>query len=633
MCGICGFFDTSHSTGAAQLEAMTLQLQHRGPDGSGTQLFNSPQGSLGLGHRRLSIIELSPLGKQPMAFEHLWVSFNGEIYNHAELRHELEQLGHRFISHSDTEVLLQAYARWGEAAINRFTGMFAFALYNSQTHNLLLCRDRAGVKPLFYYYHNGLLLFGSELKALTAHTAFKKQLNPQALEAYLQLGYVPAPHCIWQHTYKLPAGHYLHINLSQPLQHNTLIPQCYWDISHAYNKPVHNISYAEALHETEARLYKAFNYRMVADVPVGIFLSGGYDSSTVAALLQSRSHRPLKTFTIGVPDMGLNEAPQAAAIAKHLGTQHYSTNCTEAEALELIAQVPFYFDEPFGDSSALPTMLVSRLARQQVTVALSADAGDELFAGYNRYSYVMRLSGSLRQSPQSLRRILAALLRSKPLRHMPVLRHQPHYHHRLHKLQQLVDDPSARAFMWRLCSQYSDAELQGLMQQPAGLPPTLFNSHALNNSNDTLSYMLSLDYKTYLCDDILQKVDRATMHVSLEGREPFLDHELAEWVACLPGNFKYYRGQKKRLLKAINHKYLPESLMNQPKKGFAIPLARWLQNALKADVQQALGPKLPPQLNVQGVQAELQAFFAGHNERANRIWYLYMFSKWYERWA
>jgi len=633
MCGICGFFDTSHSTGAAQLEAMTLTLQHRGPDGSGTQVFNSPHGSLGLGHRRLSIIELSPLGKQPMAFKHLWVSFNGEIYNHAELRQELEQLGHCFTSHSDTEVLLQAYARWGNAAISRFTGMFAFALYNSQTQSLLLCRDRAGVKPLFYYCHKGLLLFGSELKALTAHTDFKKQLNPQALETYLQLGYVPAPHCIWQNTYKLPAGHYLHINLNQPLAADTLKPQCYWDICHAYNKPVNEISYAEALHETEARLYKAFSYRMVADVPVGIFLSGGYDSSTVAALLQSQSHRPLKTFTIGVPDIGLNEAPQAAAIAKHLGTEHYSAYCTEAEALALIAQVPYYFDEPFGDSSALPTMLVSRLARQQVTVALSADAGDELFAGYNRYSYVMRLSGSLRQSPQSLRRILAALLRSKPLRHLPILRHQPHYHHRLQKLQQLVEDPAARTFMWRLCSQYSDAELQRLIQQPAGLPPTLFNSHALNNSNDTLSYMLSLDYKTYLCDDILQKVDRATMHVSLEGREPFLDHELAEWVATLPGNFKYYRGQKKRLLKAINHKYLPQGLMNQPKKGFAVPLARWLQNELKADVQHALGPKLPPQLNVQGVQAELQAFFAGHNERANRIWYLYMFSKWYAHWA
>ena len=629
MCGICGFWDTGFGSTAQHLQAMNQTLLHRGPDGGGQQLFTLAQGQLGLGHRRLSIIELSALGHQPMAFEHYWVSFNGELYNHAELRQELEGLGHRFKSHSDTEVLLQAYARWGIGALERFTGMFAFALYDAQQQSLLLARDRAGVKPLFYYAHEGLLLFGSELKALLAHPQFKKHIHSGALEAYLQLGYVPAPYTIWQHAHKLPAGHYLQLQLPKTEGQ----PQPYWDISTAYNRPVLKLSYAEALEQTEARLQKAFNYRMVADVPVGIFLSGGYDSSTVAALLQKQSGRPLKTFTIGVPDLGLNEAPQAEAIARHLNTDHLTAYCTEAEALNLIRQLPYYYDEPFGDSSALPTMLVSRMARQQVTVALSADGGDELFAGYNRYRYVLRLGRSLQQTPQGLRRLLAALLRSRALRHLPLLSSHPHYHHRLHKLQQLVEDPSARAFMWRLCSQYSDAELQKLLQQPAGLPPTLFNSHRLNNAHDTLGYMLSLDYKTYLCDDILQKVDRATMHVSLEGREPFLDHHLAEWVACLPQSFKYHKGQSKRLLKDINQRYLPPALMNQPKKGFAVPLARWLQNELKNELCQALGPQLPPQLNAAGVAAELNAFFKGHNERAHRIWYLFMFSKWHETWA
>ena len=315
-----------------------------------------------------------------MEFEKLKIVFNGEIYNYAEIETELKYAGHTFKSHSDTEMILHAYNQWGIACIDKFIGMFAFVLFDEEKQELFCVRDRAGIKPFFYYWNDGLFLFGSELKSMVAHPMFKKEIEINAVASFMQFGYVPTPHCIWKNTHKIKPGHYLKFSIADKDFSN----KQYWNVYDAYNKPKLNIGFEDAKVETEKLLQSACEYRMVADVPVGVFLSGGYDSSTVAALLQKDRTEKIKTFTIGVPDAGLNEAPYAKDVAAHLGTDHTEYYCTEKEALELIPDLPYFYDEPFADSSAIPTTLVSKVARQQVTVALSADAGDEVFAGYTK---------------------------------------------------------------------------------------------------------------------------------------------------------------------------------------------------------------------------------------------------------
>lgn len=392
-------------------------MAHRGPDGEGYGVYQTDTATVGLGHRRLSIIDLSEGGSQPQTYQHFHITFNGEIYNYAEIKQQLEAKGHHFNSHSDTEVILHAYAEWGSEALQQFTGMFAFVIYDEAAKKIFACRDRAGVKPFFYYWSNGLFLFASELKAITQHPAFTKEINLDAVAAFMQYAYVPTPHCIYKNTFKLKPGHFIEVDLTaQKIQ-----TQQYWNVYDAYNKPVLNLSFAEALTETEKVLSKAFEYRMVSDVPVGVFLSGGYDSACVTALLQKNHTEKIKTFTIGVPDDGLNEAPYAKDIAAHLGTDHTEHYCTHKEAIEIVPQLPFFYDEPFADSSAIPTTLVCKIAREKVTVALSADAGDEVFAGYNRYDYVLKYGEKLKSIPPVMRRSAAAIMEAVPSTAIPLL--------------------------------------------------------------------------------------------------------------------------------------------------------------------------------------------------------------------
>ena len=358
MCGIAGFIDFNKTSSQELLDKITNTLIHRGPDAFGTNFFNNPKAHVGLGHRRLSIIDLSQLGIQPMQYQHLWISFNGEIYNYAEIKKELELLNHSFKSNSDTEVILHAFAQWGINCVHKFIGMFAFVIYDTVKEEIYCMRDRAGVKPFFYYWHNDLFLFASELKAFHQHPNFKKEINRDAVAAFIQFGNVPTPHCIFNNCYKLEAGCYLKFNI----QHSTFNITKYWNVYDAYNKPKLNISFEEAKTETEKIITSAVDYRMVADVPVGVFLSGGYDSACVTALLQKSNSQKLKTFTIAVPDIGLNEAPYAKQVANHLNTEHYEFECTQKEAIELIKELPYYYDEPFADSSAIPTTLVSKIA-------------------------------------------------------------------------------------------------------------------------------------------------------------------------------------------------------------------------------------------------------------------------------
>lgn len=633
MCGITGILDFSKKSSEEILTKMTNTLHHRGPDGGDVELFEEKDFQLGFGHRRLAILDLSEHGKQPMQFEHLWVCFNGEIYNFQEIKNELIELGHSFNGNSDTEMILHAYSEWGIGCVHKFIGMFAILIYDTKNQKIEVIRDRAGVKPLFIYEKNGLFLFASELKVFHQHPNFEKEINPSAVTAFLQYGSVPTPNCIFQNCRKLKPGHYLTIDLKSKSVSETQ----YWNVYDHYNAPKHKIDYLDAKSDTKRLLKSAFEYRMVSDVPVGVFLSGGFDSACVTSILQSDRTEKLKTFTIGVPDMGLNEAPYAKDIAKHLGTDHTEVECTEKEAIEMIVDLPFNYDEPFADSSAIPTTLVSKMARKEVTVALSADAGDEIFAGYNRYDYMAKYEAKLNRIPGFARNMASGLMNVIPSEYIPILKNKYNFHNRYEKLKNVLKDPSSENIMLSLSQQWTDDQMRNLMKASFSELPNWYKSKEMDmTTNSSLAYMMAIDYQTYLLDDILQKVDRATMTVSLEGREPFLDHRIIEYAAKLPDEFKYHNGIKKRIIRDIVYDYIPKELMDRPKMGFAIPIAKWLQTDLRDMVEEYLSEsKIKKQgfLEWEYVSKLKKQFFGGKKELDTKIWYLLMFQLWYEKWC
>jgi asparagine synthase (glutamine-hydrolysing) len=632
MCGIAGFIDFKKQTNEQVLSQMACAVSHRGPDGQGVYFTQNQNAFVGLGHRRLSIIDLSNAANQPMHYDGLHLIFNGEIYNYGEIKNKLIRKGHQFITHSDTEVILHSWREWGEKAIQQWHGMFAIALYDEKNNEVICIRDRAGVKPYFYYWLDDVFLFGSELKSLIQHPRFKKEINHNAVASFLQYGYVSHPHCIYQNTFKLQPGHLLRMNLETKQFSTTQ----YWNVYDAYNKPKLSIDLKEAIEETEKILHKAFQYRMVADVPVGVFLSGGYDSSCVTALLQQSSTEKIKTFTIGTTDEKLNEAPFAKQIAAHLGTDHTEYYCTPKEALDIIPELPYYYDEPFADSSAIPTILVSRLARKKVTVALSADAGDEIFAGYNRYDYISRYGKKLGAIPQPFRKLAVAAMSTVSSEKIPYLRNRRNFHSRYDKLKNLLADPSPSELLKNLSQVFNSKEIDRLFSNSVLELTTAHSSTELiNGYDDPLAYMMAIDYQTYMVDDILQKVDRATMSVSLEGREPFLDQDIIEWAAKLPSEYKYHEGQKKYLLKQIVHRHVPKEIMERPKMGFGIPVETWLNQELKELVAHYLGEeslKAHGLFDVQEVKNIVDGFFNGKKEKYLKVWYLLMFQMWYKQW-
>ena len=632
MCGIAGFIDFHKKSTKSNIQSMIEPLNHRGPDGEGVSLFKSKNAIIGFGHKRLSIIDLSQAGKQPMALNHLHITYNGEIYNYQEIKNELLELGHHFNGESDTEMILHAYTEWGIKAVERFIGMFAIALFDEKKQEVVFIRDRAGVKPLFYYQKNDLILFSSELKSFHEHPEFEKKLDLNAVAAYMQYGNVPTPHCIFKNCGKVKPGHYLKINLENKSQQEIQ----YWNVYDFYNQPKLNLSFPEAKIQTKELLKSAFNYRMVADVPVGVFLSGGYDSTTVSSLIQAESTARLKTFTIGVPDIGLNEAPYARDIAKHLGTDHTEINCTEEEAIEMIKDLPFFYDEPFADSSAIPTTLVSKAARKDVTVALSADGGDEIFGGYNRYDFMHRYGKTLNSIPKAVRKILVGAMGNISSEKIPVLKDKYNFHNRYEKLKTVLNDPSEKEIMLSLSQQFNDEQMKSVMKSEFTSLPTMFQSkEMLEDFKSPLSYMMAIDFQTYMLDDILQKVDRATMTNSLEGREPMLDHRILEFAAQLPDEYKYQNGIKKRILREITHDYIPKELLDRPKMGFAIPIAKWLKNELRDHVEEYLNEdRIEKQgiFNWEFITKLKMDFYKGRKEYDSKLWYFLMFQMWYERW-
>lgn len=631
MCGLTGFIDFNKKSNDVILKKMTDTLQHRGPDADGYSFTTTSNAQVAFGHRRLSIIDLSEGGAQPKSFDGLHIIFNGEIYNYQEVKDELISLGHSFNSHSDTEVILHSIRQWGIKGIDKWKGMFTIILFDEKNGEIICIRDRAGVKPLYYFWDNGLFIFASELKAIMAHPQFPKKIAPDSVASFLQYGYVPSPHCIFQQTFKLSSGHYLKLNLET----RKIKIEQYWNVYDYYNRPKLDISLADAIEETEKILEKAFQYRMVADVPVGVFLSGGFDSTCVAALLQKNTTEKIKTFTIGSTDKRHNEAPFAKDIAEHLGTDHTEYYCTPEEALEIIPELPYYYDEPFADSSAIPTILVSRLARKKVTVALSADAGDEIFAGYNRYEYLLKYNRKINKVPAPMRKAMAGMMDTISSDNIPYFRNTYNFHSRYQKLKGLLKDSSPSKMMKSTLQVFTPKELKKVFANSVTeLQTEHVNTELTKKYYDPLSYMLAVDYETYMSDDILQKVDRATMSTSLEGREPFLDQDIIQWAAQLPSDYKYRDGEKKYLLKQIVYKYCSHSMMDRPKMGFSIPIDHWLAYELKDIVMEYLDDKKLDHglFNNEYIHSLKDAFFTHKPELHIKLWHLLMFQMWYEKW-
>jgi asparagine synthase (glutamine-hydrolysing) len=628
MCGLTGFVDFTKRSDIEILNKMVSTLHHRGPNDRGSEVFNFDEVSVGLGHTRLSILDLSPSGHQPMHLEHLSIVFNGEIYNFQEIKNELFILGHQFKSESDTEVILHAFMEWGNSCMSKFNGMFVFAIFNKLTLEVTIIRDRAGVKPLFYYWKDGLFLFASELKAFNKHPRFEKKINENALHQYMDFGYVPTPYCIFENCGKLEPGHILTFITSKKSFEITK----YWDVNDYYRLSKLNISYQEAQEEVEKLLLSAFEYRMVADVPVGVFLSGGYDSTAVAAMLQSNRSEKLRTFTIGF-EQGNNEAPHAKEIANYIGTDHNEFYCTTKEAQDIIPTLAFFYDEPFADSSAIPTILVSKYASESVTVALSADGGDEIFAGYSLYKSYLNDLARLNLIPDNFKKEAACILN--------LAQHAIPKHSLLsQKIAVLtsVYNADKEKRQQKLLRNYPNVKTNSEIMNSLFIKKYEELSTSYDNDytdfNDALSIALSIDYRMYLQNDILTKVDRATMSASLEGREPFLDHRIIEYAAQLPNEFKYGSSQK-RILKDIVHKYVPQELLDRPKAGFSVPIYSWLKADLSPLLHENLNKKMIEStglFNTSYVDILMDKFTKGKLYDEVVIWRLMQFQMWYNEW-
>ncbi len=628
MCGITGFCDFNQSSIDKHLLEMMDALQHRGPNDSGKVLINTPFAQVGLAMRRLSILDLSPLGHQPMIFENLTIVFNGEIYNFSEIRILLEKEGYQFDSGSDTEVILKGYHYWGKKVVDKFIGMFAFVILDKQKNEIVIFRDRAGVKPLYYYYQDNLLLWSSELKSFHKHPFFKKEIDLDSLALYLQYSYVPTPYCIFKHTNKLKPGHYLEIDLNR----KSILEHKYWDVFDAYNLPLLELSEKELIQETEKILKSAYEYRMVSDVPVGVFLSGGYDSASVAALLQSEKSEKIRTFTIGFHESKFNEAPEAKKIANFLGTNHTEFYASPKDAKDILPQLPYIYDEPFADNSTIPTILVSKLASNSVKVVLSADGGDEIFGGYHKYQASEKYT---KMFPKWMQEILSYGMSTLNPQYLSILNKTYNFSSRYEKMRLIWKSKDPVDAMKYISQYITLSETRSFLSGAFKDIPTFFDEKTKLNSTDTLNNLLAIDYKTFLLDNNLVKVDRATMSVSIEGREPMLDHRLIEFLARIPSSQKIKNGDKKHLLKSIVHKYIPEALMNRPKMPFIAPLTLWFKDELKEQMNYYLSENMllaTKLFNAEPILALKDAYLSGKKVSHQKLWNLLVFQIWYEKW-
>lgn len=640
MCGITGFLMTGASLGRPEIQGlgrmMTDTLRHRGPDAH--DVWQDPDVPLLLGHRRLSIIDLSPEGRQPMeSFSGRYmIVYNGEIYNFPALKKELELAGVAFRGRSDTEVLLAAVEVYGlNLALQKLNGMFAFALWDRKEKTLHFVRDRFGKKPLYIGWAGKTLMFGSELKALRAHPDFSAQMNQAALSLYMKYGYVSAPQCIFENVWSLPAGHRLTVKLGAVDSGEDLSRhmQSYWDhwraLGDAKLKMDENKKDSEAVEEFSEILKAAVQDRMISDVPLGAFLSGGIDSSVVVALMQKHSGRPVKTYTIGFQEAGYDEAAHAKRIAAHLGTDHHEMYLEAKDALGVIPQLPEIFDEPFADVSAIPTYLVSKFAQADVTVALSGDGGDEMLGGYTRHIAGPRIWKRARLLPKPVRALIARKLQSVSTQKWDeYFSNRPQAGSAVHKAAAVFALDSQQQMYHHLAGQGGD---MFLMQRNE----TQQDTHDVwRNTDLTFSEkMMFMDALFYLQNDILTKVDRASMAVSLETRAPLLDVRVYDYCWSLPEKFKIRNGKGKWLLREVLKNHLPEEHFNRPKQGFNMPVAEWLRGSLRDWAEDLLArEKTKDCFDAQEVSTAWQAHINGSGNHSGKLWTLLMFQAWKARW-
>jgi asparagine synthase (glutamine-hydrolysing) len=638
MCGIVGFVCPGTNDLEATIARMTDRIRHRGPDADG--LWWDRETSVALGHRRLAIIDLSEAGAQPMmsADGRYIIVFNGEIYNHRVLRAALEAEGvpPQWRGHSDTETLLAGLAHWGCAeTLRRLNGMFAFALWDKERRVLILARDRVGEKPLYYGQSDGCILFGSELKALAAHPTWEGKTDRQALMLYLRYGYVPEPFSIYQDIWKLPAAHYVELTLDSERAE----PVAYWDMQAVIQAPRHRRDDHQLVRETEAALMQSVGSRMEADVSLGAFLSGGIDSSVIVAMMQAQSERPVNTFTIGFDVPGFNEADTAKEIAKKLGTNHTELYMQPRDALEVVPDLPKIWDEPFADSSQIPTLLLSKLTQQHVKVALSGDGGDEVFGGYNRYGAGFELFQRLNKMPGLVRKLASMTLNKLPahlldraISKLPMRFRQAAVGDKLTKLADVLRLADNSSYYRRLVSINQDPsrfviganEPKSLAMSPDAWP-------ALSDFRECMMY---LDTISYLPGDIMVKVDRATMSTGLEGRAPFLDHDLIAFAWGLPMDAKLRDGQTKWILRRVLDRHVPAALFDRPKMGFGVPIEHWLTGPLRDWAETLLAPA---RLRAEGffVVEEVRKLWDDHKQGRNRnhhqLWAILMFQAWLDQ--
>ena len=641
MCGIGGFIsylDQTEDSLRTTVWAMSDRLAHRGPDDSG--LWVDPAAGVALGHRRLSIVDLSPAGHQPMISScgRYVIVYNGEVYSHVELREELIACGRSFRGHSDTEVILEACAKWGiERALPRLIGMFALALWDRASRTLYLVRDRLGIKPLYWGWIDNLFLFGSELKALRAHPGWMPRLDRNALAAFMRHNYIPAPLTIYEGIRKLEPGQMLMLKTgAQP------VITRFWDFIEVARQGLDGrkpLSEGEAMERLDQLLRDAVGRRMIADVPLGTLLSGGVDSSLVTALMQVQSPTPIKTFSIGFKEHEYNEAPYAKAVAEHLHTDHTELYVEPAHALEIIPRLTEWYDEPFADSSQIPTFLVCELTRRHVTVVLSGDGGDEVFAGYNRYFLGAEIWKKTTIAPQRFRTWLANVLQRVPAATwdrifslIPFRSRPAQPGDKLHKLAAslAVDDPDV--LYRQMVSHWHEPESLVLNSvEPHGRLWNHDNPKIIPNFVERMQY---LDTLTYLPDDILTKLDRASMAVALEARVPLLDHRVVEFAWQLPLHFKIRDGQGKWLLRQVLYRYVPKSLIERPKMGFGVPIDRWLRGPLRDWAEHLLNAH---RLRQQGLfnPAPIRQRWEAHIKRGENwaypLWNVLIAQAWLER--
>ncbi|MFK5882345.1 MAG: asparagine synthase (glutamine-hydrolyzing) [Sulfurospirillum sp.] len=630
MCGIVGFIDKNKNLDV--LQKMLLTQFYRGPDDRGVY-FNEDNG-VHFGHNRLAIQDLSSHGHQPFVSDYsdYVIVFNGEVYNFKTIRKELEEIGYKFISNSDTEVILYSYKEWGIQCLDKFIGMFAFSILDKVQNKLYLARDRAGVKPLYYYTGENQFMFSSEIKSFHKHPGFKKEQNLEVLPYFFQFGYIPAPYTIFKNCFKLEAGHYLELKIDNLEFRITK----YWDVNDYYLQEKFSKSEDEILRDIEKILGDAIDLRMVSDVPVGVFLSGGYDSSLVASILAKKQGKKINTFTIGFNDSKYNEAKHAKTIARYLGTNHTEYYMKNKDMLNLVENLPFYYDEPFGDSSALPTMIVSKLAKQHVKVALSADGGDEAFCGYSKYFFLNKfqnifsnnLKGEVLKAGINLLNMDSMAFINDRL---PKKLKQTNFKDKFQKFQRSINSKGLEE-MFENASSYVDKNKVAKFLK-VKKEENLFAKWDKIEDIEFLNQMMAVDYKLFMNDDVLTKVDRATMSVSLEGREPLLDHRIIEYMAKVPLEIKYKNKKGKYLLRQVLYKYLPKELVDKPKSGFQIPLNEWLRNELKPLVIQYLDEiRLDDTIfNKKEVNDMKTRFFKGENTGSS-IWFILMYQMWKEKW-